>query len=189
MKRVRSKRLFVALPISEKIKKKIEILTLSLKDVNADLKLVPVENMHFTLKFLGDIPEEKINEIKQKLSSLAEKCKSFSVNITQLGVFPSLKKVNVIWVGTENKELISLMNSLNNPLNYLRKNEYDKDIPHLTLARVKSEKNKEKLRRWVEQFKNLDWGEMGANKMILFESQLTLKGPVYIPLEEFILKG
>ncbi len=176
------KRLFIAVPISEEVKKKIKLLILELQESGADLKLVSMENLHFTLKFLGDVDESKISEIVEKLSLLKQD--SFSISLRGVGAFPSLERINVIWVGIESVELIPLMKKINHSLNYLRKEEHEK-TPHLTIARVKSGKDKEKLQKSVEKYKKTLFGEMRVDKIVLFESELGKEGPKYTLIKEF----
>ncbi len=84
------KRLFVAVPVSEEVKRKIRILLKDLSTTGADLKLVSLSHLHFTLKFLGDVDEKMISQIEEKLAGIAEKTKGFEVSVKGVGVFPSL---------------------------------------------------------------------------------------------------
>lgn len=176
------KRLFVAVPITEEIKGRITPLREELKVSGADLKLVALENLHFTLKFLGDVNESKIPEIVEKLSLLQRK--PFSLSLCGVGVFPSLERINVVWIGVESPELESLMQKINLSLNYFRKEEHE-ETPHLTIARVKSGRNKEKLPSLAEKYKNTLFGEMMIGRIILYESELGKEGPKYTIIQEF----
>ncbi len=178
------KRLFMAVPVTEEIKEKIKLLFQELAESGADLKLVSVENMHFTLKFLGKVEESKIPEIVEKLSRLHQK--PFSLSLRGVGVFPSLERIKVVWVGIESVELIVLMKEINQTLNYIRKEERE-EKPHLTIARVKLGKNKEQLQKVVEKYKNTLFGEMVADTIVLFESELRKEGPKYSVMKEFTL--
>lgn len=170
------KRLFVAVPLTEEIKEQITPLREELKASGADLKLVALENLHFTLKFLGDVDENKIPAIVEKLFLL--QWKPFSLSVRGVGVFPSLERINVVWVGIESVELIALMKKINQTLNYIRKEEHP-ETPHLTIARVKSGRNKEQLPLLAEKYKNTLFGEMKVDKIILFESGLGKDGLKY----------
>ncbi len=180
------KRLFIGIPLSEEIKEKIKPLMGKLKQTGADLNFVSEANLHFTLKFLGDVEEKKIDEIKEKLNSI--RGKTFLISVKKMGVFPALDRIKVIWLGTDSREMLALMKEVDRKLNYIKENDHPDDIPHLTLARVKSGKNKEELQRRVEKDKNTLFGEMKVDKIILYESELGKEGPVYRVRGEFGLE-
>ncbi|MBU0457724.1 MAG: RNA 2',3'-cyclic phosphodiesterase [Nanoarchaeota archaeon] len=179
------KRLFVAVPVSLSIKEKIKPFYKKLKETGADFNFVSLENLHFTLKFLGDVNEGKIESIKDILLKIKQE--HFSISLEKIGVFPNLERINVVWIGIKDSKLISLMKQVDELLNYIRKNEHQTEIPHLTIARVKSGKNKELLQNVLAENKDLDFGEMVVDKFILYESELTSEGPVYNVLEEIML--
>ena len=181
------KRLFVAVPVSEEIAKEIKPVLNALAKTGADLKLVSLFNLHFTLKFLGEVDEKHIPEIEKTLVSIAEKTKTFEVSVKGVGVFPSLEKISVVWIGTEDPELVSLMKKVGDELNYIRKNEYDEEVAHLTIARVKTGRNKKELQQFVKHFEKKDFGKMKVDKMILFESELTKDGSMYKIVREWSL--
>lgn len=181
------KRLFVAVPVSKEIKEKVRILLDSLNEVDADLNLVSLENLHFTLKFLGGVEESKINEVKDKLNSIVKNTKKIRIGVGQVGVFPSLDRINVIWVGCSGTKFVSLATKINSALNFVREDDHDEVIPHLTIARVKSRKGKEELQKFVNIHKNEELGSMIVDKIILYSSELTPEGPVYSVGGEFFL--
>ncbi len=182
------KRLFVAVPVSEKIKDGMKPVLEALSETGADLKLVSLSNLHLTLKFLGEVSEEKIPEIVEKLKGIAGKTSAFELKIAKIGVFPSLDRINVIWAGIEDPSLLSLMREVNKELDYLRKDEHENEMPHLTLARVKSARNKKELQEFVKKNEDKEFGTMMVDKIILSESELTREGPVYRAVGEFRLK-
>lgn len=96
------KRLFVAVPVSEAIVKKVKPLLSGLSETGADLKLVSLSQLHFTLKFLGDVDKKKISDIERKLAEIAGKINKFEVSLQGVGVFPSLERINVVWIGAKN---------------------------------------------------------------------------------------
>ncbi len=182
------KRLFVAVPVSESIKEKIKPLAKALEDTGADLKPVSLENMHFTLKFLGEVEESKIPEIKEKLGQIAKSSRKFELRLKEVGVFPSLERINVVWIGAKSPECVSLMKEANEQLRYIRKDEHEEEMPHLTIARVKSARNKEKLVAFVDKFKKEELGQMSVDKILLCESELTPEGPKYTVIDEWMLE-
>ena len=182
------KRLFVAVPVSEEVKNNIKPVVNELSKLGAGLKLVSVSQLHFTLKFLGEVDEKEILQIEKKLTRVAEKTTEFNVPLKGIGVFPSVDRINVVWIGTDNQELVSLMKNVNEELSYIRKNEFDEEVAHLTIARVKTARNKERLLEFVKNFEKRVFGVMRVNRLILYESELTREGPIYSIVREFELR-
>ncbi len=181
-------RLFLGIPISEEVKAKIRPIVKALVETKADLSLVSLENLHLTVKFLGWVDEQKIPEIKKATSKICQEFSNFSLNFSGVSVFPSLKDIKVVWIGLQSLEMVKLMQKFNSELDYIHKYDYLETKPHLTLARVKSVKNKDQLQEILLKFKEHDFGEMNVDKVVLFQSTLTRKGPIYNVVEEFSLK-
>ncbi len=181
------KRLFIAVPVSEEIKEKIKSVLTELSKTGADLKIISLSNLHFTLKFLGNVDDKQIPEIEKNLVEIAAKTKRFEITVKGVGVFPSLDRISVVWVGTDG-HLISLMKVVGKELDFIRKNEHAEEVAHLTIARVKTARNKEKLQEFVKKFEQKEFGLMKVDKIILFESELQKKGAAYRVVKEFELK-
>ncbi len=181
------KRLFVAIPVSDEIKLAIKPIAEGLADTGADLRLVPLENIHFTMKFLGDVDEKKIPEIEDRLRKIAKSTPKFAIKVKNAGVFPSLEKINVVWLGVEDSSLVSLMKKINQELNYIKPQDHKEEIAHLTIARIKSGKNKAILQKLLKSIEKKEFGEMEADKIILYESELLPEGSVHKVVKEFRL--
>lgn len=183
------KRLFMGIPLGESVKEQINLFSKELADTGGDFRFVSPQNLHLTLSFLGDIEERKIPLLVEKLSSLLAKQEKLKIKIFGVGVFPGGKRINVIWLGLRNgvqsKELIDFMKKINQTLAI--RNRHEEEIPHLTIARVKSGKNKEKISEIVKKFAAVSFGSFVADKIILYESELTPEGPVYKVVGEFLL--
>lgn len=177
------KRLFLGLPVSAEIKKKVGEVAVLLKETGANLNFI--QEPHFTIKFLGDVQESKIEEIKEKISDLQQP--PFPIHLQSIGVFPKWDHINVIWVGVKESPLTNLMKEINQRLNYLRKDDRE-EVPHVTIARVKLARNKDRLKAVLEKLKNRDFGEMMVEKIILYESELRLEGPRYRELFRITFK-
>jgi len=180
------KRLFVGIPLSFELKQK-------LKPVLEELSLpgvapVGIEKLHLTVKFLGEVEEEKIPEIQEKLQEISLKTSPFRVELGHLGVFPEEGNPKVLWVGVESEEMTHLMQLADKSLDYTRANEHKEEIPHLTLARIKNNSSLSQLKTIFFKYKSLQWGVWDIDKIHLYEAELTPKGPIYSPLQEFKLK-
>ncbi|MEK6937497.1 MAG: RNA 2',3'-cyclic phosphodiesterase [Nanoarchaeota archaeon] len=179
------KRLFVGIPLSSDLKQGIEPLLTELK--LPGISPVAMENLHLTLKFLGEVEEEKILKIQEKLSQLASLTPSFRVELQGIGAFPNLKQPKVVWIGTESKELVKLMREADKEWNDIRQNEHPAEMPHLTLARIKST-NEFLLRSFLHRYSNQNWGSLKVDRICLYEATLTPTGPIYAVLSENKLK-
>ncbi len=179
------KRIFLGIPLSEEIKGKCLELQQELSQFEG-INLVSSDNFHFTLKFLGDVEENKIEEIKELLKTI-DFGNKFSINIKKIGVFPNSQYVKVIWLGVEeDQQAKSLFQKVEEKLGKQFPQDFE-FTTHLTLARVKFVKDKERLLEFLQQNKEVEVGETEVNKVILYESVLTPEGPKYSILEEFLL--
>jgi len=157
-----------------------------LVQTGADLKLVEPKNIHITVRFLGNITPamaEKIFDEMQKVQFTP-----FNAQIKGLGVFPDIRYPRVVWAGiTEGADqLKSVFSQLEPRLRGLGFTPDAKGFsPHLTIARVKSGRNKAGLAKFVTENADYDFGTIKAKCLRLKSSDLTPKGPVYSTLKEF----
>ncbi len=142
--------------------------------IDGRVKLVERENVHITLKFLGEIDEKTFEMVRQ----IVEDCKVGSFNITLRGVgfFPNERYVRVVWIGVDNYEPIERMarcidEKLKN-MGFQREKSY---VPHLTVARARGRITI----RNLEKFKNMRFAEMEVKEIKIKKSTLTPNGPVY----------
>jgi len=169
-------RLFVAIDLPENVKEKLRKLQNELKELG---NFSFVKDFHLTLKFLGEVSEDKIEEIKEKLQNI--KVNSFDLILNDLGVFPDEGYIRVIWVGCSNKEVFELHEKIDDSL----KDLFGKDnrfSGHITLARVKFVKDRENLKKKL----NIKFSSsFKVDNFKLIKSELTRNGAVYSILEEF----
>ena len=173
-------RAFLGIPITQELVSKIANVQKRLSDF--DVKLVEKENLHFNLKFFRHIEEEKIDQLKDIVKETSEKFEKFDINISGLGAFPSKNYIRVIWLGVKDgyNEFVALANMIENALEELGfEKEKQKFIPHLTLGRVRSGRNKEKMKEAVKELENIEIGTMKLDRIVLFQSKLSPKGPIY----------
>ena len=91
----------MAIPLNEQLHKELGQLQDKLKIANADVKWVKPENIHLTLKFLGNITDEQIEQVKNSLKSAASGFQPYSIHLAQIGAFPKISYARVIWVGMD----------------------------------------------------------------------------------------
>ncbi len=181
-------RCFIAIPLPENIREEILNIQGQFKPLNLHAKWVEYQNLHVTLKFLGQVEQERIPEIKDIISKISSITQPFSLTLSETGAFPSLRKPRVLWVGIKPQEPpVRIINYLNESLAKIGSEpEKRKPHPHITIARIKSSKNIHKLEKILSYLKNnnLEWM---VKEITLFKSILTSKGAVYERLCEVYL--
>ena len=185
------KRLFIAIK-TEPGKNFIESLHQLQSHLSQErIKWVEEQNIHVTLKFLGDTETKKIPLIQYALSEVLNKRQEFTIQLLNLGIFGSRYDPRVVWTGIEPYlEIVSLMQSVHQsliPVGF----EPDRQnlVPHLTLGRIKEIKDKPRFQKIIDQFGEISSLPILIHEVFLYESILKKEGPVYIPLKVFQLKG
>lgn len=184
-------RTFIAIDLSPEIKKTLSLLIEELDKGNRNIRWVRQEGMHLTLKFLGEIGRERIQEIENVLKRISRKYEPLVLKFKGTGSFPPGKKnPRVLWVGIEEGEILSALQAhLEEELEKLGfPRELRKFHPHLTLGRVKSFFNLRETLSLFEKYRERDFGEMKAEKITFFQSILKPTGAEYSVLSEFEFK-
>jgi 2'-5' RNA ligase len=152
----------------------------------ADLKPVEPQNIHVTLRFLGNITPSMVEKIYEKMVKV--QFVPFDVKVHGVGAFPDVRYPRVCWAGiTEGADqLRSIFSQLEPRLRELGFAADPKGFsPHLTIARVRSGRNKAELAKWITENASFDFGVIKAECLKLKQSDLTPKGPIYSTLKEF----
>lgn len=133
-------RCFIAIELPDELKREIKRIQTKLKsDGQAGVKWVDPDGIHLTLKFLGEVDADWIDEITEAIKSAAVGIPPFRLEVKGLGVFPNLNRVRVVWVGLEGEldkltQLVRQIETYVSPLGF--PTEAREFTPHLTLARV-----------------------------------------------------
>lgn len=147
----------------------------------SSIKAILPKSCHLTLKFLGEVEDSKIDEVREKLGNV--KFTPFEISFSHIGFFPNENYAKVIWLGlSENKGVLGLQNKIDISLNKLFPQEKDFH-PHITLARVKFVKDKNA----IKQLSNLKIEEKTTriDSFKLIKSTLTGSSPFYEELASF----
>lgn len=161
----------------------------ALKKAGADIKLVDVNNLHLTLKFLGDIVYSIVKEVCGVIDDVV--FHPFDIELKKVGVFPSMKRISVVWVSIEkgNSELLNIFNQLESKLYQIGfQPEKRKFVTHITVARVRSRRNRKALVQILGDVKNREFGVIRVSAIKLKKSVLTPKGPIYSTIHEATAK-
>lgn len=182
MERIRS---FISIDIDDQsLLTKIIGVQESLSGLGAYIKFVEPENIHMTLKFLGEISIVLVEKIKEVLGQID--FEPFVMRIEGLGAFPNIRRPRVIWLGvTEGAlKIVEIQRFLENRLVKLGfRRERGEFIPHITIGRVKGG-NYERLRKRMIELKDITIGDFLVKSVRLKKSTLTSKGPIYETLYE-----
>ena len=185
-------RTFIAIELNKEIQKELNLVQEKLKETDPDVKWLNLSNIHLTLKFLGNIDPSQIEKIKTALNRIGEKTVSFILAFSKIGAFPKIDYPRVIWVGVSEgvEEVIRVNEVLEKALEELGfAREARPFHPHLTLGRVRSGKAKEKLKNSIQSTPFTSQNKINVQKITLFRSELTPKGPLYSVLHEATLSA
>jgi 2'-5' RNA ligase len=184
-------RCFTAIEIPENIKKSVADIIDNLKKSASDVKWVSDENIHITLQFLGETEESLIPVIKGALYKILATYSSFYIKIADVGCFPSGKRPRVIWVGIEESQaLINLYEDISSEMvKFGYKKEERGFTPHVTIGRVKSNRNIGELLRRLEEFKVADFPAFEVQNIRLMKSELKPSGAKHYCLAEIPIGG
>jgi 2'-5' RNA ligase len=152
---------------------------------NADVKLVEPKNIHITVRFLGEVAPDMVDKIHEAMKNI--KYTPFNIQLTGMGVFPTINYPRVVWAGITDgaQQLKSIFEQLEPQLHDLGfKPEPEGFTPHLTIARVRSGANKQRLVDLVQRQENYDFGNIRGDCLRLKKSVLSPKGPAYTTIKE-----
>ncbi|MEM4302806.1 MAG: RNA 2',3'-cyclic phosphodiesterase [Candidatus Caldarchaeum sp.] len=173
-------RAFIAVDVVDKnVVRQIMSVQSELSRVGGNgLKLVEPENLHLTLRFLGEIGDAEVEMVSEALRKL--EAPPFSISFTGLGYFPGGGRINVIWVGVAEgaEKLEEIHNKLEKRLASMRL-EKEKFTPHLTICRVKFVKDRNALLDVVNRNSKTFFGSQRVDRIALKKSMLTHSGPIY----------
>ena len=188
-------RAVIAIEIPQEIKSQIAGQTAELRQsVGRNVHWVMPENIHLTLKFLGEVSSTNLDLLSRALTTEAGQYFPFEVGVQGLGAFPNLRRPRVIWVGLQvPAELARLQHSLETATSRIGYTGDDKPFaPHLTIGRVREQAASNEtqcLRNALENTKVGPLGKFAVKSIHLFQSELKPGGPVYTCISTAALGG
>lgn len=179
-------RLFVAIEIPSAVRENLAALLKALRAVSPQTRWVRAENLHVTLKFIGEVPEAKLAAIRGALAG-ARCAQAVSLDFSGLGFFPNEKHPRVFWAGIEaSPNLKTLAADIDNATEKAgippEKRPFS---PHLTLARFEPPRLTEQLRAAIQENAECNFGSLRISEFYLIESKLKPSGAEYTRLESF----
>lgn len=185
-------RTFVAVELSGQVKTRLAELQRQLARFDPAIRWVRPEQIHLTLKFLGEVPDRDIHAVCQAVERAAAACPGFEIRLHGTGCFPPRGAVRVVWVGVEEPtgRLAACHQACETALARLGFEPERRPFrPHLTLGRVKLGSAGSQLRREVLALADFDAGSQPVEQLAVFESQLQRAGPIYRALHHARLAG
>ena len=183
-------RTFLAIEIEPYIKNRIEESQEIISDSeSSNIKFVEVENIHLTLKFFGEIDEDKLEQIIDIINQSIKNKEAYTLKVVNIGAFPNIYNPRVIWTGIKDKNntTVKLIEELDKKFNKIGFKKEKNYVPHITIGRVKNISDKEKLSQTLKDLNKKYHGKMEVKKICLKSSTLTPSGPIYENIKEFDL--
>lgn len=153
---------------------------------NENIKWVETNNLHLTLRFLGDTEETTIHQISESIQLVSSSYKRTNFQIIGTGIFKNINYPTALWLGLNNTEQLTEIKL--ELYKILIKNNIKLNLepfkPHLTIGRPKFMSDKKRLRDFLKNTENQIIDTQSLNKIALYESLLTPSGPIYKPLFE-----
>jgi 2'-5' RNA ligase len=185
-------RAFIAIDLPETVRLFLAEVQEALKSYGLSIKWVRPQNIHLTLKFLGDTDTALTARIVAAMTSAAEDCPGASLAAKDIGVFPDLKRPRVIWAGVNGQleVLEDLQRALDDHL-------VDLGLPrdrrtfsaHLTLGRVKGKIVSDRMKAAIDGSKEFESEPFEADRIVLFKSELRPAGAVYTQVHQVLFSG
>ncbi len=185
-------RAFIAAHLTDSLRREIALCQAEFKGTGADVKWVDPDNLHLTLKFLGEIAEDRVSTLLETLKLALLPLSPFAISIEGIGAFPRTTSPRVVWLGVHQgaEELIKLAEKAEQACEKLGFAKEERPFaPHLTIGRVRSRDQLAPLikRLQVAEFRGSE--TVPVNQISLFESVLSSKGPLYTLRAEITLGG
>jgi 2'-5' RNA ligase len=181
-------RLFIAVNIDKKLLEDVGILQNRIRTKarldKSDATWVKPEQMHLTLKFLGEVADDKLDQITKIVDEVAAAHAAFSIEIEKVGTFG--RPAKVVWVGTGEKssQLTAVQKNLEDKLSEAGWPKEQREFSgHLTLCRIKSFKAARLVQDIAQQYADAHLGSQTVDALYVYKSQLTPDGPVYTLLQ------
>jgi 2'-5' RNA ligase len=183
-------RAFVAISLPDDIIDHVSGLQSALKSRGLRLRWVKPQNVHLTLKFLGDIPVAVVGDVGLALQRASRETATMALTVQGMGAFPGIRRARVLWVGLggQVEALQFLYSRIEDELADLGLAREKRGFKaHLTLARMKGPVDSRDLAAAVEEAGNYEPHPFNARRLILYKSDLRPQGAIYSPMVEIDL--
>lgn len=182
-------RTFIAIEIPDTFKQEVDRLIVKLKHYAPEVRWVRAANLHFTLRFLGDVDEVNIPKLSDSLNNRLNNQNTFKIKLSGLGCFPNMKRPRVIWLGAAG-DMDSLKQTANQVETACRDTGFGKGdksfSAHLTIGRIKQPRELEPL---INKLNEIEFtsDDFEVERVTIFRSDLSPRGPKYTSLAKIFL--
>jgi len=180
-------RIFIAVPLDPVLRSAVAALERQLEGAGIVLRWIKPENLHFTLRFLGQISPAQLSRARRAAREAVESTGEFRIRLAGLGAFPSTRRPQVVWVGVREgaEQLKDLAERLDDALARQRFPKEPRSFQaHLTIARIKEPGRSASLEAAMASLVGVDVGEQAVTSVIVMESHLRPSGALHVPVEE-----
>lgn len=179
-------RLFVAIEMSEPIRRALEQAIDQLRSSRTPVKWVEPQNIHLTLKFLGEVPEARLERARQIVRDCAASAVPFDLIVKGAGAFPDMRRPRVVWAGACDQPPVAaaLAAQLNERMEEIGVEREERPFQnHVTLGRMREPRPAPELTEALKAFAQREFGMMRVEQITLMRSDLRREGPLYTPIE------
>ncbi|HOD11525.1 MAG TPA: RNA 2',3'-cyclic phosphodiesterase [Candidatus Omnitrophota bacterium] len=175
-------RVFVGIDLDKNIKDAINELRQDLRSCNEDVRWVEPQNAHLTLKFIGDVKSDKIDDLSRTLVDTLKDVKAFTIKIDHFGCFPNEKRAQILWLGvsTGAKKAGHIAEMLEQRLEPFCSDKNKKVfLPHITIAKARNVKDLNRVIALIKERKHILSFQQNVSSIILFKSVISPSGAIY----------
>ena len=186
-------RAFIAIPMPPRVRQRAVSIRERFSHCGAVISWVHEENVHLTIRFLGNVPEEKIESVQEGIRRAVAGTGPFRMEVEEIGVFPNIKYPRILWMGVREptQTLIALENRISSEMEVLGFPREEKVFsPHITLGRIKSLQGKNRFIQALHSpLQTLEGEKMTVEEVVLFRSELKRSGAMHTVLASIPLEG
>lgn len=178
-------RCFIAIDLPDNVLRKVIQLKERLSTRVSTVRWTRAEQIHLTLKFLGEVPDPDVPVVCEYAQEVASQFNPIDLQVASVGCFPPRGGVRIVWVGMSDPsgELLRCYKALEDAFGDLGFNRESRPFhAHLTIGRVNNPRESEEIRRILKSNEGFDAGSYTAEELVVYESILKKTGPIYAPM-------
>lgn len=185
-------RLFLAINLPAEFRREVDAAAVPMRECVPELSWVPESRLHLTLKFLGEQPPERVEEIQSAMAGVATRHRELFVALGEIGAFPNFRRARVVWMGVNHDPRMELLH--HDVEMACERLGFELEArafrPHLTLARVKHAMPEERMRALARVAKRTDYrSDFIVRSIDLMQSALGASGSTYTTLVSAALRS